>query len=432
MSTSALPPSVPFAPADMPALREWPPIAEHLRSLRCVAAVVRCGSAMRAAESVHLSQPAVTRAVLDVEKACGLPLFERGARGMLPTPLGVRAARRAERMLDQLSQGAAQAALLAPGGTARRGSPERFSAAVTPSSLRALLAVAATASETRAAVLLGVSQPAVNRSLRALEHLAGCAVFQRSVRGTRLTESGEALLWRVKLAVAEARALASEVAAWRGELRGRVVIGALPLSVSLLLPQAVDSVRRLHPDIEISVIDGTYDSLMRQLRSADVDLVIGALREAPAEVRQEVLVDEALAVIARRGHPCLKRSPPRLADLLGYEWVLPLPGTPASLALHRLFSVAGLNPPEGRLQASSAVFTRAIVRHTDRLALTSLGQAIEDEQTGALVRVPLPLPQTSRPVGVALRESGEPSPDLRAVLEALRDAARDLRLLAAP
>ena len=429
MNTSRLPPA---APNDMPALREWPPIAEHLRSLRCVAAVTRCGSAMRAAEAVHLSQPAVTRAVLDLEKTCGLPLFERGARGMLPTPLGARTARRAERLFELLSQGAAQAALLAPGNKARSGSSARFAAGVTPSSLRAFLAVAATASETRAAVLLDVSQPAVNRSLRALEHLAGCAVFQRSVRGTRLTESGEALLWRVKLAVAEARALASEVAAWRGDLRGRVVVGALPLSVSLLLPQAVDAVRRLHPDIEITVIDGTYDSLMRQLRSADVDLVIGALRDATAELRQETLVDEALAVIARRGHPCLKRSPARLADLLAYEWVLPLPGTPASLALHRLFSLAGLSPPDGRLQASSAVFTRAIVRRTDRLALTSLGQALEDEQTGALARVPLTLPPTTRPVGIAVRDTGEPSPDLRAVLEALRDAARDLRLSSAP
>lgn len=427
MDTSALSPS---ARAEPPALREWPPVADHLRALRCVAAVARCGSALRAAEAVHLSQPAVTRAVLELERLCGLSLFERGARGMLPTPLGARAARRAERLFDLLAQGAAQAALLSPAARARRASPTRFAAAVTPTSLRALLAVAATASESRAAVLLGVSQPAVNRSLRAFEHLAGCPVFQRSVRGTRLTEAGEALLWRVKLAVAEARALASEIAAWRGELRGRVVVGALPLSVSLLLPQAVDAVRRLHPDIEIRVIDGTYDSLMHQLRTADVDLVIGALRAAPAEVRQETLVDEALAVIARRGHPCLQRGrAPRLADLLACEWVVPLPGTPASLALHRLFAGAGLAPPEGRLQASSAVFTRAIVRRTDRLALTSLGQALEDEQTGALVRLPIALPPTSRPVGIALREAGEPSPDLRAVVDALRDAARDLRLV---
>ena len=423
MSTA---PTTPPDPIALPAWRAWPPIADHLRALRCVVAVARCGSAMRAAELVHLSQPAVTRAVLDLEASCGLPLFERGARGMVATPLGATTARRAGQLFEHLATGAAQAAALAPGPKARNASAARFASAVTPSSLRALLAVAACASESRAAVVLGVSQPAVNRALRALEHLAGTTVLQRSVRGTRLTEGGEALLRRVKLAVAEARALTSELAAWRGEVHGRVVIGALPLSVSLLLPQAVDAVRRRHPDIEITVIDGTYEHLMRQLRQADVDLVIGALRDAPAEVRQEQLVEEPLAILARRGHPCLERRALKLADLLAYEWVLPLPGTPASRALHRLFAQANLNPPDRRLEASSAVFTRGIVQGSDRLALTSLGQALEDERTGLFARVPLDLQPTVRPVGVAMRDTGDPSPDVRAVVEALREAAHDL------
>jgi DNA-binding transcriptional LysR family regulator len=378
---------------------------------------------MRAAEAIHLSQPAVTRGVLELERFCGLPLFERSARGMLATPLGLRVAQRADALFEQLALGAAQAAALATPRARRTERPERFAAAVTPASLKALLAVAATASEAKAAQALGISQPAVHRSLRALEHLAGGVVFQRSVRGTRLTDAGEALLLHVKLAQGEARAIDSEIAAWRGEIRGRVVIGALPLSVSLLLPRAVDEVMRAHPDIEISVVDGTYDQLMRQLRAADIDLVIGALREAPPGVRQESLVEEPLAVIARAGHPCLSRRRLRLAELSRWPWVVPLPGTPASEALRRVFAAAGLAPPQGALQASSAMFTRAIVASTDRLALTSHGQALEDERGGALRRLPVELPLTVRAVGVAVRESGEASPDLRVVLEALRRAA---------
>ena len=46
-----------------------------------------------------------------------------------------------------------------------------------------------------------------------------------------------------------------------------------------------------------------------------------------------------------------------------------------------------------------------------------------DERGGALRRLPLELPMTVRAVGIAVPESGEPSPDLRVVLEALRRAA---------
>lgn len=405
------------------ALRELPRAGDRLKTLRCAAAVARHGSAMRAAQAIHLSQPAVTRGVLDLERFCGMPLFERSARGMFATPLGARVAQRADALFEQLALGAAQALALASHRVQRLERPERFAEAVTPASLKALIAVAATTSEAKAAEALGVSQPAVHRSLRALEHLAGGAVFQRSVRGTRLTDAGEALLLHVKLAFGEARAIDSEIAAWRGEIRGRVLIGALPLSVSLLLPQAVDEVLRGHPDIEITVVDGTYDHLMRQLRAADLDLVIGALREAPPGVRQESLVEEPLAVIVREGHPCLRRSGLTLADLVHWDWVMPLPGTPASAALRRVFAAAGVEPPRDALQASSAVFTRAIVAGSDRLALTSQGQALDDERSGALRRVPVALPLTTRAVGVAVREWGEPSPDLRVVLEALRRAA---------
>ena len=411
------------ANASLTALRELPGAGDRLKPLRCVAAVAHHGGAMRAAEAMHLSQPAVTRGVLELERFCGLPLFERSARGMLATPLGLRVAQRADALFEQLALGAAQAAALATPRARRLERPERFAAAVTPASLKALLAVAATGSEAKAALALGVSQPAVHRSLRALEGLAGGVVFQRSVRGTRLTDAGAALLLHVKLAYGEARAIDSEIAAWRGEIRGRVVIGALPLSVSLLLPRAVDEVLRDHPDVEITVVDGTYEDLMRQLRAADIDLVIGALREAPPGVRQEVLAEEPLAVIVRAGHPCLRRRGLTLSELGRWDWVVPLPGTPASEALRRVFAAAGLEPPRDVLQASSAVFTRAIVGCTDRLALTSHGQALEDERGGALRRLRVDLPLTTRAVGVAVRESGEPSPDLRVVLEALRRAA---------
>ena len=71
--------------------------------------VVRHGSTTRAAQAMHLSQPAVARSVLQLEEACGMPLFMRGARGMMPTPLGSQLAARIEAMLQHLGSGAADA-----------------------------------------------------------------------------------------------------------------------------------------------------------------------------------------------------------------------------------------------------------------------------------------------------------------------------------
>ena len=85
----------------------FPELAGHLRAMRAMLGVVRHGSTTRAAQAMHLSQPAVARSVLQLEEACGMPLFMRGARGMMPTPLGSQLAARIEAMLQHLGSGAA-------------------------------------------------------------------------------------------------------------------------------------------------------------------------------------------------------------------------------------------------------------------------------------------------------------------------------------
>jgi DNA-binding transcriptional LysR family regulator len=408
------------------AARGAPPLFERLRALRCLAAVAEHGSTVAAAAAIHLSQPAVTRAVLQLERELDLRLFDRAARGMLPTPAGARAAHRARTMFEQLARGAHEAAVLAPDARRRRTAPQRLALSVVPGSLRALVAVGATGSESGAARTLAITQPAVHRALKALEHLCGAALFQTSPRGTRLTESGEALLRRVKLAFSEARALEGDIAAWRGQLRGRIVVGALPLSVSLVLPQAVDALLRRHPQVQVALVDGTYESLMRQLRHADVDLVVGALRPDAGsdDIRQEALFNDDLAVVARADHPCLKRPRPTLRELLAWPWVVPLPGTPAAHALSRVLAAHRLPLPAHALQASSPAMTRALVLDTGRLALGSRAQAEADDRRDRQRLVPVPLPGTTRSIGLMLRAEGEPSPDLRVLLDELRAAAR--------
>lgn len=408
--------------------RAVPAVMDQLKALRCLVGVARHGSTSAAAAALYMSQPAVARAVIELEKRLEVRLFDRAARGMLPTALGTRAAQRARVLLEHLSKGAQEAGATLPQQQRRAGSAERFATAVPPAALKALLALAQSASEARAAKALAISQPAVHRSLRELEHVSGAALFQKSAKGTRLTDAGQALLRRTKLAFSEARALEGDVAAWRGQLRGRVIVGALPLSVALVLPQAAHAVLRRHPQMEIAIVDGTYESLLEQLRSADVDLIVGALRPTPGfdDIRQELLFEDDLAVIASAGHRCLAQPAPRLKDLLQWEWVVPLDGTPASAALAHAFAAEGLAAPSGALRASSPAMTRALVLQTGRLALASRSQALQEDRAGGLKLVPVPLAGTKRSIGLLARGEGAPSPDLRVLIDALHAVARQM------
>ena len=72
-----------------------------LRQLRYFKAVVEHGSFSRAAEGVHVSQPALSLQIRELEAGLGAPLFERDSHGVVLTPLGRVAHEQTLRILDE-------------------------------------------------------------------------------------------------------------------------------------------------------------------------------------------------------------------------------------------------------------------------------------------------------------------------------------------
>lgn len=408
---------------------EAPPLQARLRGLRAIVAVLDQGTVRAAADELHLSQPAVTRALRDVEDCLGFPLFERAARGMLPTAAGRILGERARQAFEHLTQACACAMALAPRTAPARHNPSRFAAMVGPQPLASLMAVADQGSGPRAGNHLGRSQPTIHRHLTELEHLAGLPLFQRTPRGTRLTPSGEAILRGAKLAWAEIATAQDELAAFAGRLHGSVRVAALPLSSGFLLPRALDRLLRRHPQLQITVLDGTYDALLQQLRCAEVDMIVGALRPqpAPADIAQQLLFNDRLAVIVRRQHACIGRSRlPNLAELAREPWIVPLPGTPARAVFERVFDAAGLASPQAQLQVNSPSVVRSLLLETDRIALLSPWQVDAELRSGQLMALPLALRAASRAIGVSTRRDGHLSPGALALLVELRAVAEQL------
>jgi DNA-binding transcriptional LysR family regulator len=84
--------------------------AVDVKQLKALVTVVEVGSVTRAAELLHLVQPAVTRHIRSLEHELGVPLFERTRQGMRPTPAGLSLADRARRALTELDRARAELA----------------------------------------------------------------------------------------------------------------------------------------------------------------------------------------------------------------------------------------------------------------------------------------------------------------------------------
>lgn len=382
-----------------------------LRLLRVAEAVARCGSAAAAAAELHLSPSAVSRAVVQAELQLGLPLFERGARGMAVTPAGEALLRRVTRARQQL---------------ALAGGP-LLAGRATDAMLRALAAVATHRSETAAARALGLTQAAVHQSLRQLEHAARAPLLQRSRRGSRLTDAGERVLLRAKLALAELRTGHDELAQLSGRAGGRVAVGTLPMASDVLVPQALAQLMAALPGVQLTVVDGTYEALVQQLRHGDVDLVVGPLRgvHAPPDVAEQTLFIDRLLPVVRLGHPLASgRGRARtLADLMALPWIGPLPGTPARAAFERVFGAAGLALPPMVLQSHSTPVLRSLLQAGDAVALVSPWQVHGELQAGRLQALAVRLQGTERAIGLMRRGDGLASPTLLRLIEALQQVA---------
>lgn len=76
-------------------------------------AVVEQGSMARAASALGLTQPAISKAIAEMERLLGVPLLERSPRGVVPTRYGTALLARGAAMLDELRQGIEELRFLA-------------------------------------------------------------------------------------------------------------------------------------------------------------------------------------------------------------------------------------------------------------------------------------------------------------------------------
>ena len=76
-----------------------------LRDLDILLAVVETGSMGKAAKRLNTSQPAVSKAVVELEDALGVRLVDRSRRGVVPTPYGLALAKHSVAIFNDLRQG---------------------------------------------------------------------------------------------------------------------------------------------------------------------------------------------------------------------------------------------------------------------------------------------------------------------------------------
>lgn len=178
-------------------------------------------------------------------------------------------------------------------------------------SLRAFVALVDSGSVTKAARLLGRTQPAITLQIRRLEETTGHQLFDRSLRRPQLTRNGEILLGYARAILSMHDEVWNRLQAKTVE--GRVVLGTPDLYAAYLLPSILSSFRSVHPQVEVDLRCAPSRKLMDELDARQVDL---ALVTGMSGMRAgEFIRKEPLVWVSAEDHATWKETPVPLALL---------------------------------------------------------------------------------------------------------------------
>jgi LysR family transcriptional regulator of gallate degradation len=397
----------------------------QLHNLRIFLAVADAKSVAGASAQLFKASSAITRSIIELERAMGAPLFERSQRGMLLNAAGKVVLTRARRIAEEIELAADEFLKVVRSAT-RPSRHAIVNVLFSGRKLALLIGLVERRSLSAVAAEMSLTQAGASMALARMEAAFGQPVFQRRMEGMLATEAAERLALRARRVLAELRHLVSDLAAATGaQPTGAVVIGATHLGRTHYLPAGVAAAVSRHPGLRVTFVEGSYEPLVAKLKSGEIDVLLTVLRpqrQCPGLVSERLFTD-GMSVLARSGHPLARRSPLDMEELLGERWILPRSHAMGTVQAEACFAGLGLAAPTPAIETGDLATLRQLLCASDMLAVTSPHQLSFEIETGLLVELPVPLPGVALDIGMMVREGALLSPAALAVVDAVRAQA---------
>ena len=252
----------------------------------------------------------------------------------------------------------------------------------------------------KASAVLGVSQPALTKSLHEAEDILQLRLFDRHPRGVRPTEAGSVFVRSARRILAELRRLDEELDEMSSFGGGTLALGALPVAAAGVLPGILTRLKATHPRIKVRLQQGRLEELLPLLASGEIELIVGRLYEPamPDGYERESLWTKPISILARAGHPIFSETV-TVDTLRCYDLALPTITQRVGQEIEHLLSLLGIDPAAS-LRSSSYGFIREMLHGTDMLSVMPRLMMVGDLLRGTLRVVPLPIPAPDRPAGL--------------------------------
>lgn len=274
---------------------------------------------------------------------------------------------------------------------------------------------------------LGVSQPAITKSVRLLEAELHLRLLQRTPKGIVPTAAGRAFFARARVAQAELIKATEEAAQEGGLEAGSVAFGSGPAAGFTIVPEAVARFREQFPDARLRIVGGYTHALLPLVRDETLDFAIGTRPDAKLEpaIAFRPLFRHDFVVVARKGHPL--RGARSLAQMVDADWISFHTWGADEGPLHRAFASAGLPAPKKLIRCESYSTTIGLLARSDMLGIESRRMLERSFAENYLQAIEVKEPMPSYTAGIFQRADSPLTKAALAMTKAVTAAARGLR-----
>jgi LysR family transcriptional regulator, cyn operon transcriptional activator len=283
--------------------------------------------------------------------------------------------------------------------------------------LRYFAALAEQLNFTRAAETVHVTQSTLSHQIKQLETEIGHRLFDRIGKRIVITEAGEQLLGKVKVALSEIDDGLRDLRGTAQQLSGSLRIGVTHTFNVSLLPTCIDIFFSKHPSVRVTVQELNAESVARGVAAGDFDIGI-AYRSIATAISFEPLCNDEMALVVCSTHPLASRKRIRMVELHRQNLVLSTTDTTTRELLEGWFRSVGAEPVIV-VEMNPIASALALVRRMKVGAIISRQALIEVKD---LCIIPIENPTPIRTPGILWNRNQQPTAAAKSFAVILRNA----------
>lgn len=256
--------------------------------------------------------------------------------------------------------------------------------------LNRLVAVVELGSLNRAAQKLNLSQPALSKSIQALEQALGVDLMKRGPRGVSVTPFGQSVYTYAKLIGAELRKMNEEIGAMRALTLGTVNLGTSPGNVftSNVLASGILQLAKKGRRLIINSRVGPREHLLKPLLLGELDFIITVLTDSyPSELVQEQLYEDPLIFVVKPGHALARCKGLRIEDIARFPLIVP--DENAHESMQRLAASQNHTIEQAVMRCNASNLIKAVLVSGEFVALVREDMARLDLKNGEIAKLSL-------------------------------------------